>query len=97
MVRIREWLRSNSYDAIADMIDLVIDSWKAMGKRTRRNWWDILAGRRDGRSRMAGGVAFPVMRAARIRQQLPEVPNAICRNPEEQPPPVVPQGSWRNR
>ena len=62
------WLRTNGYLDVADQIDRVMLRWKAEGKATRRNWWEILAGYKDGKPRMAGGVTFPVLRAARIRQ-----------------------------
>ena len=90
----RVWLRANGYGDIADQIDSVMSRWKAEGKRTRRNWWEILAGHVDGQPRIAGGITFPVLRAARIRQGLPEVPSAVSRNPNEQPPPVRVSPRW---
>ena len=40
----RLWLRENGYGDIADLIESFIAEWKATGKHTRRNWWEILAG-----------------------------------------------------
>jgi hypothetical protein len=68
--------------------------WKAEGRRTRRNWWEILAGHINGQPRIAGGVTFPVLRAARNRQGLPDVRNAISRNPNEQPSPIRHTPRW---
>ena len=84
----RVWLRENGYGDIADRIEGVMVRWKSEGKRTRRNWWEILAGHKDGRPRVASGVEFPVLRAARIRQELDHVHNAISRHPDEAPPPI---------
>lgn len=94
----RVWLRANGYSDIADRIDRVMMRWRAEDKRTRRNWWQILAGDKDGNPRVAGGERFPVLRAARIRQGLnPDVPNAICRNVNERPPPVRITPRWRRK
>jgi hypothetical protein len=92
----RVWLRSNPYVDIAEQIDRVMLKWKAEGKATRRNWWQILAGWSDGRSRIAGGVTFPVLRAARIRQGLPpDVPGVLCRDPNEKPPTIRVSHRWK--
>jgi hypothetical protein len=90
----RVWLRANGYDYIADQIDAVMTRWKVEGRRTRRNWWEILAGHINGQPRIAGGVTFPVLRAARNRQGLPDIPDAISRNPNEQPPPIRQSPRW---
>jgi hypothetical protein len=93
----RQWLRQNKYDDIADMIDEVISEWQAAGKRTRRNWWDVLAGDKNGQSCERGGRKFPVLRAAQLRQGKPVTENAICRNPLEEVPPVVISGRWSQK
>jgi hypothetical protein len=92
----RVWLRDNRYVDIADQIDQVMLRWRAEGKATRRNWWQILAGWADGRPRIAGGVTFPVLRAARLRQGLPpDVPGVLCRNPDEEHPPIRVSPRWK--
>jgi hypothetical protein len=92
------WLRANGYADIADQIDKLMLRWKEEGKATRRNWWEILAGHKDDSPRIAGGITFPVLRAARIRQSLPpDVPGVICRNPHEQPPLVRVTPRWRRK
>ena len=93
-MNVRQWLRENNYDDIADMIDEIMNEWRVAGKKTRRNWWDILAGRKNGTPCKRDGRVFPVLRAAQIRQGRPITENAICRNPEEIPPPVVVSGRW---
>ena len=90
----RVWLRGNGYGDIADQIESVMQRWRAEGKRTRRNWWEILAGHIDGQPRVAGGVTFPVLHAARRRQGLPNVATALCRSPSEQAPPVRVSARW---
>jgi hypothetical protein len=90
----RDWLRAYGYDDIANTIDEVMAVWKKQGKLTRRNWWEILAGGSDGSPRIAGGITFPVLRAARVRQGLPDVPNAIQRSVTEVPPPIRVTPRW---
>jgi hypothetical protein len=83
----RRWLRENGYADVASAIDKIMDEWKASGKKTRRNWWEMLAGDRQGRSRRLGGYEFPILKSVQIRQGLPLTPNAIQRDEEKQPPP----------
>ena len=91
------WLRENGYGDVADQIERVMARWKSEGKRTRRNWWEILAGHKDGRPRIAGGVEFPVLHAARIRQELDHAENAISRSPNEAPPPIRTSPRWAKK
>lgn len=90
----RQWLVQNSYTDIATLIDTVMEGWKTKGSKTRRNWWDVLAGGKDGRSRKIEGVIFPVLKAAQIRKGLPITDNAICRNELEEIPPVHASNRW---
>jgi hypothetical protein len=83
----RQWLRENGYADVAAMIDKIMDQWKAEGKRTRRNWWEMLAGDHQGRPRRLSGHEFPVLESAQIRQGLPVTSNAIRREEEKQAPP----------
>jgi hypothetical protein len=71
------WLRDNGYDEIGELIDGFIGEWKTAGKRTRRNWWEILAGNKLGSPRTIEGKEFPVLKAAQMRQGLPVTANAI--------------------
>ena len=94
----RAWLRENGYDDVADLIDAFIAEWKTAGKHTRRNWWDILAGNRIGKSRTIEGKSFPVLKAAQIRQGLSVTSNAISRPGEKSlPPPPRMTKRWPKR
>lgn len=67
----REWLRANGYVCVAELIDEVMEEWRLAGKRTRRNWWEILAGNRKGLGRMVAGRVFPVLPEA-IQRRTPQ-------------------------
>jgi hypothetical protein len=96
-MRARQWLRANDYDDVADLIDEVISEWRAEGKKKRRNWWDVLAGGKNGKPSVRDGRTFPVLRAAQLRQGKPVTENAICRNPNEEIPPIIMTGRWPKR
>ena len=64
----RVWLRANGHRAIAEKIDRIMESWRKRGAKTRRNWWDVLAGTRKGVAKTVEGVTFPVLGAARRRK-----------------------------
>lgn len=93
----RQWLVENGYEDVAALIDEAIRRIEAKGKRSRRNWWDTLAGGKDGKPSIREGVEFPILRAAQIRQGIPISPNAICRNENEKPPDVVATERWGRR
>jgi len=80
------WLRANGYGDIADLIDEVEGEWLKAGKRTRRDWWDILSGDARGDSRLTGGRVFPVLWVAQVRQGKQPTKKAIKRNRTEVPP-----------
>ena len=82
----RQWLLAHGYDDIARLIDEVTAEWTAQGKRTRRNWWDVLAGGVDGEPSIVAGREFPVLRAAQLRQGRNITTNALSRSTSEQPP-----------
>lgn len=85
-IKARSWLRVNGYDDIADMIDKIYAEWEKAGKKTRRNWWEILAGDKDGKPRKVAGRKFPVLKVAQERQGLPVTRNAIRRSRIEKAP-----------
>ncbi len=85
----RTWLRANGYEDVADQIDAILEEWRLAGKKTRRNWWDILAGDKHGKARKVAGREFPVLRAVQVRQGRPVTKNAISRSRGEKAPPVV--------
>ena len=81
--RAREWLRENHYDDVADLIDSLIEKWAKTGKKTRRNWWEVLAGGKNGTPRTVDGIEFPVLKIARERQGLEKAKAAVVRNRKE--------------
>lgn len=89
----RQWLLENGYSDIVDLIDQVAEQWKTSGSRTRRNWWEILAGGYKGRPRTVGGITFPVLVAAQKQQGRPVTPNAIQRSADE----VMPEKIYHGR
>ena len=93
----REWLRTYGYDDVLVLIDRVMANWKAAGVRTRRNWWEILAGGNGGRPRTLGGVTFPVLAAAQRIQGRPVTQNAIQRTLNEVAPQKAYHGSSLRR
>jgi hypothetical protein len=93
---LRQWLLENNYEDVASKIDEVIKKWQIQGKRTRRNWWDVLAGDRKGKPKMIEGVEFPVLRAAQIRQGRQISMNAMCRNEHEKLPEKVKKQAIRD-
>lgn len=93
----RQWLAENGYEDVAALIDQAIASIEAKGRKSRRNWWDTLAGGSNGKPLVREGVEFPVLRVAQIRQGVAITPNAICRNASEQPPDVVATKRWSRR
>ena len=94
-MRAREWLLANRYQDVAALIDEVTDEWNAQNKRTRRNWWEVLAGGIEGKPRTVAGRAFPVLRAAQLRQGVPVTENALRRGCEEDAPPVQLTQRWK--
>lgn len=90
----RSWLEANGYEDVAALIDEVTGKWKREGKATRRNWWDILAGGKNGEPLIVAGRVFPVLRVAQVRQRRPITKNAIRRGRREKPPPVRGTGRW---
>jgi DNA adenine methylase len=94
-MRVRQWLLANRYEDVAALIDEVTDEWKAQNKRTRRNWWEVLAGGINGKPRTVAGRAFPVLRAAQLRQGVSVTGNALRRGRAEEAPPVQLTQRWK--
>jgi hypothetical protein len=76
------WLRASGYREIADLIEEIESGWRANGLKTRRNWFEILAGDRKGRPRAVAGKTFPVIASIRRRQGLDPVTDALIRKDE---------------
>lgn len=92
---IKKWLRADYADVLA-LINEKEAEWRVTGNRTRRNWWDVLAGEAHGSPCIIAGTEFPVLRAAQIRKGLPVTANALCRN-ENEVPPDFRFGRWRKK
>lgn len=91
----RVWLRENGYDDIADMIDEILEEWASKENRTRRNWWDILAGDKFGNPRIVAGRTFPVLKAAQLRQGKKTTTTSIQRNQKEEKQKVWKNARWQ--
>lgn len=93
----RTWLVENGYMEIARMIDEIMGEWKAAGKTTRRDWWEILGGDENGNGRSVAGRQFPVIAAIRRRQQLKPTKNALANSRREQALPIISQNRWASK
>ena len=95
-ITVRAWLMENGYPEVAEMINEIQAEWKISGKHTRRNWWDVLSGGKNGAPRIIYGRQFPVLQAAQIRQGKPVTKNAlkIMQN-ETDAPAVFYNGRWK--
>jgi hypothetical protein len=80
------WLRQNGYRDVADKRERVLSIWRQNGVKTRRNWWDVLAGDQSGQPREVAGEKFPVIALIRKRQGLAPVRGALWKAGEVPPP-----------
>jgi hypothetical protein len=94
-ITIRAWLKQHGYQDVLAIIDDAMKTWRAEGIKTRRNWWEILAGDQNGNPRTINGREFPVLKAAQLRQGVPVTPNAICRNDYELIQPIWQTKRWK--
>lgn len=92
---VRQWLIENDYNDIAELIDEITAEWDRQGKKTRRNWWEALSGGKQGKPSVIEGRQFPILRAARLRQGLPDIKGSLCRHKNEPVPLVVDQIRWK--
>lgn len=83
---LRGWLIENDYPEVAQVIDEILDEWQKSGNKQRRNWWDILAGDKNGNPRVIAGKEIPVLRAAQLRKGIHVTENALCKNKNEKAP-----------
>jgi hypothetical protein len=93
----RHWLAENGYADVIALIEDVESQWRSQGIKTRRDWWETLAGDADGNPRVVAGRQFPVLWAARKRQGLKPSKNALKRNRSEKPPPIRRTARWPQR
>ena len=90
---VREWLRANDYNDIADTIDEILAEFNAMGSKERRNWADVLCGN-DGKPITIAGRTFPMLASAQRSRGLPVSPDAIQRHENEEFPGARTTGRW---
>ena len=91
---IRHWLRAHGYEDVADVIGEIMNEWRKTGVTTRRNWWDILSGDKEGGPRDVAGRKLPVLAAAQRRQGKTVTRNAIKRAKKEELPPTRKKSRW---
>lgn len=87
----------NEYYEVAKMIDDIQTEWRITGKKTRRNWWDVLSGGKNGKPYIIYGHEFPVLQAAQIRQGKPITKNAIKKSDSESALPIVHTKRWEDQ
>jgi hypothetical protein len=92
----REWLLSNGYEETARIIDEIMAEWRAQGKATRRNWWEILSGDKHGNPRVVAGRTFPIIKAIRKRQGLPDCEKSVSNARRQKAPKIEMAGRWAN-
>jgi hypothetical protein len=90
----RVWLRANGFSKIADAIDGIMESWRERGLKTRRNWWEALAGTPKGSPMTVEGVVFPMIAAVRHRRGLEPADGAIELRRGVTVPEEVQQARW---
>ncbi len=89
-----QWLRANGYGDVVAKILTVLKRRDEAGVKTRRNWWDVLAGTLKGERRSDSGFEFPILAAARRRKGWPSVSGERHNPGEAPPPPVLQTGRW---
>ena len=90
---VRQWLRGNDYNDVADLIDEVLAEFKAKESKERRNWADVLCGK-GGKPVTIAGRTFPILASAQASRGLPVSSNAIRRNEDEEFPVPRRTGRW---
>jgi hypothetical protein len=93
---VREWLRANDYNDIADVIDQILSEFKATGSKERRNWADALCGN-EGKPVTIAGREFPILKSAQMSRGVPVSADAIQRNESEEFPGARKTGRWPRR
>jgi len=76
-VSVKSWLAEKGFKDVLEMIEAQETAWAEQGKKTRRNWWDVLAGGKNGKARNIGGIEFPVLAAAQERMNRAVTANAL--------------------
>lgn len=92
----REWLKQNNYSDVANIFDDFIEHNKKRGSGERRNYWDLLSGRKDGECFQRHGFTFPILETVRSTRKPNYLPSkhAIKRNINEEVPLPIKQARW---
>jgi DNA adenine methylase len=90
----REWLLASGYEDINQSIERIMLEWQRNGVRTRRDWWDVLAGTLKGTPCVINRVTIPILCAARVRKGWPPVGGSLCRGMDQPIPPLTKQARW---
>lgn len=90
-----KWLHDNDYKEVVQLIEELMNRWKREGNKQRRNWWEVLAGGKNGVPKVINGVTFPVLKIAQLRMRKDVTPNAISKNKKEQLPPERVNNRWK--
>jgi hypothetical protein len=96
----RVWLRTIGlamFDELADQLDRITESWAKRGVKTRRSWWENLAGTANGTPRVSYGITFPIIAAVRERFGMDPIKGAIELPPNMVVPPMVKQARWTKK
>jgi len=88
----KQWLSEHGFADVAAQIAEIEAEWARAGKKTRRNWWDVLAGGPGGKPRVVAGRTFPVIEQARQRQELARATAATADAQATQP--AVTHDEW---
>jgi hypothetical protein len=91
----REWLARNGYLDEVKKIDRIVEKWKTDGVKTRRNWWQVLAGGVSGKPKVIQGIKFSVIKSIRERMGLSPVNHAIYNSKSESAPQIEKQIRWK--
>ena len=90
----KQWLSAHGYDDVLKKIDQVEARIDKRQTKTRRSWFEPLAGHKNGSPSKVLGVTFPIINAFRIRRGWAPVPNGISRSDNELVPPPKSQARW---
>jgi hypothetical protein len=90
----RQWLIERGFHSEAGKIAEIEKEWRDAGKRTRRNWYEILAGDISGNPRVVAGRTFVVIAEIRARQKLECSAVAVSAGRGKRVPKPVAQNRW---
>ena len=95
----KNWLIQNNYPEVVKIIDDYVAYNKARGSGEKRNFWDLLAGRKNGDPVNRNGFVFPILESIRTARKpnFPNAKSAIKKNKREIVPPPIEQARWTRK